>query len=711
MARVHLPSTRAFLSLVMENCSQQAVCIIDEIRAKFTYGLPDWHCNADEPFIGEPITWSQYHEAFPPPPKQEAWEPSNESHLEEQKRYRQALSWTADPFQATILPFAAYLEPEGHAALAKMTVPVTKSYQRLVPRTYALALALFEALPQRLIWGQQQRAKGTKAPWLTATAGKWIDARRKDGTNYQFPQQAMSLLNILKALTNSDSYAVANKDIPIGQNIKVKHVRTDIDLDWTFREDHDNHLPDLAEEVQLVRSIYAAFGLTAFVFRTGGRGIQAVASIPPMDCREASFLTECIRTVLAGTCLHPSRATDFQTSLDGLMRLPLGRHGLTDSLALFLGDDGLILPLDKQAESALAAFCSVPTMDFSWAEEARPTLTRMMSSDRAIKANQLQQIVLDLPNNPLVKTFLLACHEFDVKDWNQTEVSSDVCTHTTLCFGQTDERALNELCTHTALLLEEKADEDIADCNDLKSVNGKAIWQSPRKLKGIGQAILDEGFEPGNSFRYYMNINGGKNAIGWALVVHDGDLQKAEDDLIAQAKEVGGLHGAVEDRIGLIKRLVPQNNTYERFEKRAKMFKHRALEGVVLESETRLAEAFTAALAEKRRSSSQHIKTFQPKSLAAIGHIVELVQLAARSSEDGLVRVSTGTLAAQITHRWPGCNVGKSAIVKLMEWITAGFGNCMLTALVVVYKPKRATEPTVYELGHGVWNLVPVEME
>ena len=705
MARVYLPCTRAFLYSVMEDFSQQATYTIEEIRTKFaTRSLPDWDSPPYGPFIGELVTWEQWREAFPPKQKTKTLEPSNESYLEERERYRQALSWTGDPFQATILPFAAYLEPAGYTALGKMASPVTKSYQRLVPRTYALALALYASLPQRSVWGHQERAKGVKAPWLTVTAGKRIDAKRKDGTKYQFPQQAMSLLDILKMLGNADFYSLANKDVPFGRPIQVRHVRTDIDLDRMFREDHYDHHPDLVDEIHLVRRIYAAFGLTAYIFRTGNRGIQAVAPIPPTDRREASLLTECVRTVLAGTRLHLSCATDFQTNLDGLMRIPLGRHGLTESLALFLGEDGFVLPPDQQVECVLASFCSIPEMDMGWAEEARPRLAQATSPDRAIKKNQLGKIVADLPDNPLIKTFLSACREFDVRNWNE------VCTHTTLdILEESNVDAPDgklDLCTHTTPSLVEAAEGD-----GLNVAGRKSIWKSPNKLKEIGQAILDGKFDPGASYPYYMNLNGGRNAIGWALVLHDGDLQKAEDDLIERAKKVGGLPGAVEDRIGLIKRLIPLNDTYERFQKRAEMFKHRALDGDVLDSETLLAEAFIAALAEKRRNSSQRIKAFQPKALAAIGHIIELAQLAARSSQDGLVRISTGTLAAQITQRWPECEVSKSSVVKLMEWITAGEENCLLKALEVFYKPMRVTEPTVYELGSGIWDLVPVELK
>ncbi len=223
--------------------------------------------------------------------------------------------------------------------------------------------------------------------------------------------------------------------------------------------------------------------------------------------------------------------------------------------------------------------------------------------------------------------------------------------------------------------------------------------------------ILDGGFEPGASYGYYMNTNGGKNAIGWALVVHDGDQQAAEDELIAQARKAGGSPEAANDRIGLIKRLIPKNDTYERFQCRAQMFKHRALAGDVLDSEMRLAEALITALSKKRQTSSQRVKAFQPKSLNTIGHIVELAQLVARSSEDGLVRISTGTLASQISHRWPEAVVGKSSVVKLLEWITAGSPNCLIEALQVVYKPKRVTEPTVYELGPGIWDFISMETE
>lgn len=618
-----------------------------------------------------------------------------------ERQERQRLLWSADPFTDTLLPFATYLEPEGYAALRAMKSRVTKSYQRHVPRTYALAEALHQSLPQKSVWGQQARARGAKAPWRTVTAGKWIEGKRKDGTIYRFPEETMSLLDVLKALTDPDAHAVGNKDASSGPNALVRHVRIDIDMDRTFREDAlDFHLADLVAEIRLVRRVYAAFGLTAHIFRTGNRGIQAVAPIPPTDRREASLLTECVRTVLAGTRLHLTRATDFQTSLDGLMRLPLGRHGLTDSLALFLGDDGLILPPDQQVESTLAAFCHVPDMDMDWAEETRLLLTLRLAPYQAVKADRFRQIVSEMPDIALIKTFHSACQEFQVRDWEE------VCTHTTPVLLGNIKGMRDGSHTEASIPITADAVTNSEDGQG-KPPRKTSTWKSPNKLKEIGRAILDGEFEAGSSYHYYMNTNGGKNAIGWALVVHEGDQQAAEGELVDQAERVGGTVEAVNDRIGLIKRLIPKNDTYERFQQRAKMFKHRALDGDVLEAKTYLAKEFVTALVEKRRTSPQGIKAFQPKALIVIRHIIELVQLAVRISEDGLVRVSTGTLAAQITHRWPEAVVGKSGVVKLLRWITAGDENCLVDALRVVYRPKRVTEPTVYELGPGITDLIP----
>ena len=583
-------------------------------------------------------------------------------------------AWSANPFASVEFPLGAFLEPDGYQTIQRMKKPNTRSYAHHMPRTLALARTIHQAIPEVAVWGKQ--AADRKAAWETITEGTWVMKK--------WQKTAMTEWEVLKMLADPNARTLASTDAKGDQYSRVGHIRIDIDLDRTFDRwwDDDAHA-ELAGEIGLVHDVFNHFGLAVEVFRTGNRGIQSVAPIPWMPRSAAWVLTEAIRTVLRGTRRRDWRATDFKTSLQGLMRLPLGLHKLSRSLALFLGHDGGVRPLEAQVTAFVNAFVVRPD-DYSWVwtEEMRPRL----GTAHEVPAITLGEIVAEYPNNPLVEQFFEACREFDVKGW----VKSTECkSHTKEAEDLTNMVECAAECeSHT------KCEEGTVG----RGSGHRMLGAAPAKLKAIGQAILDAGFNKGESFGYYVNVMHGvkgKNAIGWALVVNDGNRDAAKAFLDQQAEGVPGTPEDIAARKALIAWGTEHNDTYERFMRRATMPDHKTLYVDVAEHDAAVAEQVLAALPELRQASTARKKRFTDKSLAVIRQTLELMIALSRASADGLIRVSERTLASNI-------GVAHADVVRNLVWITKGRPECLIEAVEVVEKPAKITAPTVYKLGPGI---------
>jgi len=195
----------------------------------------------------------------------------------------------------------------------------------------------------------------------------------------------------------------------------------------------------------------------------------------------------------------------------------------------------------------------------------------------------------------------------------------------------------------------------------------------------------------------------GKNAIGWALVVHDGDREAAKAWLDEQAERVGGSTADIVQRKALTAWGVENNDTHERFQQRKIAARHREFHGKVTEIDTEAAQRIVSVLPALRQERDDvKRKTFRQDSLVVIGHILELMMAAARESPEGLIPVSDRTLAAEISRRWPEAATNAMTVSRQMAWVTKGHADCLIGALEVVEAPKKVTLPTVYKLGLGL---------
>lgn len=173
-------------------------------------------------------------------------------------------TWSDDPFSLIQVPFGALLEPEGYAVMRGLGQRRTTSYAARMPRTYAVAQAMYDSVVVRGVWGRHLRpTKGIAkkdehgrsrldVTWLTHTAGRWIEKKnRKEGSETGqakvdasdekkggdgFPDSPLVLLDVIKTLADPDAHAVGNKDVWDWRrpHLMVRNVRIDIDLNRVF---------------------------------------------------------------------------------------------------------------------------------------------------------------------------------------------------------------------------------------------------------------------------------------------------------------------------------------------------------------------------------------------------------------------------------------------------------------------------------------------
>ena len=237
--------------------------------------------------------------------------------------------------------------------------------------------------------------------------------------------------------------------------------------------------------------------------------------------------------------------------------------------------------------------------------------------------------------------------------------------------------------------------------------------------------MITDSFEAGG-FHSWARADG-CNGIGAAILLCDGDLDRAEELLIAMADSVECRSEAErESRRRYIRWAVPKNNIDIHYE-RSELSQHRHLDGLVMDSETERAVQVVEELVRRRRESKLRRKVFDAKSLTTLRHIVELVQMEARKSEDGFLRVSARTLAAEIKARWPEDATDGKDVSRQMEWITEAAARktrritvsgaekrvktsqCLFSILEELPSSRQAFDARGYVLGNDLIALLPIE--
>ena len=134
----------------------------------------------------------------------------------------------------------------------------------------------------------------------------------------------------------------------------VRSIRIDIDSDDVWR---DRDATTLRAQVRACAGLAEQLGLGFSVFRTGGRGIQAIYALPwAQSPLSASWLAMKLRDALSVRLAGMGAVVDCD-STRAILRLPLGLHAKSGLLGLFLCPiSGEILPAEDQVRLATQAF-------------------------------------------------------------------------------------------------------------------------------------------------------------------------------------------------------------------------------------------------------------------------------------------------------------------------------------------------------------------
>lgn len=286
-----------------------------------------------------------------------------------------------DPFQAVRLPLAAYIDPDGWDSFNALKKRPFKSAGSRMPQTVALANRLFAILGSRHVWGWQYSTDDGIAAWKTMRAGMFVHAydtrepekRDKDTAPSQWckPLRIEDLVKHLSLATgvvgiqdtlglSRGANVLAQADMMFGPTKETcACIRIDVDANETWlHRDHRALRRQLQEEQRLADDL----GLPYAVFRSGGRGTQAVFRLP----EEVSFPTASFVAHLVSRALEARLPEGTHVDVDStrsLLRLPGGVHARSTSfgLALWLDpDSGEVLPISEQVERTASVYEPLP---------------------------------------------------------------------------------------------------------------------------------------------------------------------------------------------------------------------------------------------------------------------------------------------------------------------------------------------------------------
>lgn len=255
-----------------------------------------------------------------------------------------------DPFSDfNCLPLGFYLDPEEWLEEAFRPRTSVRRFKRL-PTTARFAKDLAAQL-SRGTWGEEH-----DRGWTTLVAGKTRQTR--------FKVECIGLLThkeLLRAFVRLDRHGLGTRDrfdpawLSVSAEAEWPHVsciRFDIDLDQVFASED---LEGLVEVGRACLSVGQVVQLPCSVMTTGRRGVQAHFSLPArLATADARSVRDALHAHLAKTL--PSWAVLDKDSVDHLLRLPLTRHAKTHRLALYIGVDGQVLPVEEQIECTLRTF-------------------------------------------------------------------------------------------------------------------------------------------------------------------------------------------------------------------------------------------------------------------------------------------------------------------------------------------------------------------
>jgi hypothetical protein len=617
---------------------------------------------------------------------------------------RDTVTWTPGIFDPHKMPVAYYLDPTGYSQMMTLKRRTTSHWRQACPATFSAAEILFKSIPNRIVWGRQN----SNSQWSTYTAGKWPDQKftrtdaRAGKKRGRWPDPSMAMIDILNALGNPARFAVGNTDTRIkaenwGEEAAwdferipvtcVRHLRLDVDMDADYAAFNQDAV---VKELQRERAILAGLGYSAHFCRTGNRGHQIIIPAPALDRGVASLLMLMIRVVLAPAGPAKRRVVIDKSNLDSLLRLPLSRHALSESVAWMIdAETGQNLAVGLQAGAVREAWeysgsgCELVETDADMLGLALDDM--LYDRDRDITEGVphdkrfalLADVFASLPATALIQAFRATCDRWCISLPRLASVQVAPGT------GMKD---LPETAP-------ERAGSEAAD--DLRKERKDTSTPLVQAGKGWARSVIETGFRPGEFWEWAHAS--GKNAIGAAILYCDGNLERAERLLLEITDKVPGSGKDKEDRRRWIIWAVPRNNIEIRAVSPVRR-DHLEVLGSVLPSETNCAQWVVDELVRRLRMSGRTRRVFSVGALVTLKHLVELIQLEARNCQPNVLRLSTRTLDAAIRERWPADATSHRDVSRQLKWVVAGT-DCLFCVLERVDVCRNAYEASEYILA------------
>ena len=255
----------------------------------------------------------------------------------------------SDLFGSNPFGFSYFFENEGYRAVwdrKKITDNLVRSH---LPATAKLAKAMFGTVDQRTRWGRQIAPKR----WLYETANEPISAGQGRQRYGDFLREREILKHLLGRGFARGTTDVPNEFTTYDYEKKgwrynlIRSLRLDVDQDAAWlTQDRDAIMEEIRSEAEIARRLRLPYR----VFRTGGRGHQAVIPTPfSLPHSLSSLLMWSIRFALEQRSDQYGSEPDAD-NLHSLMRLPGGVHGRSGEIGLWIDhQSGKLHALSTQA--------------------------------------------------------------------------------------------------------------------------------------------------------------------------------------------------------------------------------------------------------------------------------------------------------------------------------------------------------------------------
>ncbi len=178
----------------------------------------------------------------------------------------------------------------------------------------------------------------------------------------------------------------------LANKLPLTALRLDIDCDDAFA---NNDLTALQHTTDRAREAFSKLGLTAYIWTTGGRGIQVVAPCAG-TWHEVRRAEQEIKRLLADIPGVDKAGTE------GILRLPFGLHPKTKRLGLYLDENCEIIDIDQQLQMLNVSYgLNAPVLpSICLADERKDAQAYEISvKPEAALKTQNKSIVKDSENN------------------------------------------------------------------------------------------------------------------------------------------------------------------------------------------------------------------------------------------------------------------------------------------------------------------------